>query len=139
VYRYFENRDALNTAYVHRETYRVLRHVREHQDAETPGGRLVDGIIAALHGVRESRALSSWFASTQQPLGGRMAERSEVIRGLAEAFLGSLGVDDVEPRARWLVRVIVSLLVFPGRDEDDERAMLRQFAVPSLGLAQHAD
>jgi hypothetical protein len=61
-----------------------------------------------------------------------MAERSDVIRTRTEAYLASLGVDDVERRARWLVRVMVSLLVFPGRDEADERAMLEDFVLPTV-------
>jgi hypothetical protein len=61
-----------------------------------------------------------------------MAERSDVIRARTEAYLASLGVDDVERRARWLVRVMVSLLVFPGRDEADERAMLEDFVLPTV-------
>jgi len=62
-----------------------------------------------------------------------MAEHSEVIKALVAAFLTSLGPDDpasVERRARWLVRVIMSLLIFPGRDEADERAMIEEFLVP---------
>ena len=140
LYRYFENRDALYTAYVHRETHRVFRQLGEQLDAAAdPGQRLVDGIIASLHEVRESRALSSWFAPSQRPIGGEIAERSEVIKALTEAYLSALGVDDVENRARWLVRVIVSLLVFPGRDEADERAMLEDFVLPTFALAQPAD
>jgi hypothetical protein len=34
---------------------------------------------------------------------------------------------------------MVSLLTFPGTDDDDERAMLVHFVLPTLGLAQHAD
>jgi hypothetical protein len=36
----------------------------------------------------------------------------------------------VAHRARWLVRVMTSLFLFPGHDEDDERAMLEEFVVP---------
>ena len=61
-----------------------------------------------------------------------MAERSDVIRrGPRRSWL-SLGVDDVERRARWLVRVMISLLIFPGRDEADERAMLEEFVLPTV-------
>jgi AcrR family transcriptional regulator len=137
LYRYFENRDALHTAYVHREANRVFRELGAlDSPAKAPGERLIDGILTALHRVRESPALSSWFAQDKRPIGGDMAERSEVIHARSAAFLGSLGVDDVERRARWLVRVMVSLLVFPGRDEADERAMLEDFVLPTLGLAQ---
>jgi AcrR family transcriptional regulator len=129
LYRYFENRDALYTAYVHREARRVFRELGEQLDpAAGPGQRLVDGIIASLHQVRESPALSSWFAPSQRPIGGEMADRSEVIKALTEAYLSALGVD-----------VMVSLLVFPGRDEADERAMLEDFVLPTLALAQPAD
>ena len=135
LYRYFENRDVLYTAYVHRETYRIFRALGTRiADVADPRERLIEGVVTALRSVRESPALSSWFASTQRPIGGEMAERSDVIKGLTEAFLASLNIDDrpVEPRARWLVRVMISLLIFPGRDEADERAMLREFVLPTI-------
>jgi AcrR family transcriptional regulator len=133
VYRYFENRDALYTAYVHRETHRVFSEMGQRiAGIVDPRERLLEGVVASLRSVRESPALSSWFASAQRPIGGEMAERSEVIKALTEAFLGSLGIDDVERRARWLVRVMISLLVFPGHDDADERVMLEQFVLPMV-------
>jgi hypothetical protein len=90
-------------------------------------------VISSLRNVRESPALSSWFATAQRPIGGEIAEQSEVIKALTEAFLISMAPDDpgvVERKARWLVRVMTSLLVFPGHDEADERAMIEQFVVP---------
>ncbi|TPG36046.1 TetR/AcrR family transcriptional regulator [Mycolicibacterium hodleri] len=131
LYRYFECRDALYTAYVHRETNRVFRDVGERIAAGgDPAERLVDAVMASLHAVRESPSLSSWFTPTKRPIGGEMAERSEIIGALTEAYLRALGVDDVERRARWVVRILVSLLVFPGRDDADERAMLEEFVSP---------
>ena len=134
LYRYFENRDALYTAYVHRESYRLYREMTEQiTGIEDPAERLIEGVTASLRNVRQSPALSSWFATTQRPIGGEMAEQSEVIKALTSAFLISLGPDDpevVERRARWLVRVMTSLLVFPGHDEADERAMIEEFVLP---------
>jgi AcrR family transcriptional regulator len=134
LYRYFENREALHTAYVHRESHRLYREMTEQiTGVADPRQRLIEGIIASLRSVRASPALSSWFATTQRPIGGEIAEQSEVIKALTEAFLISLGrddPDDVERRARWLVRVMTSLLVFPGHDEADERAMVEEFVVP---------
>ena len=92
-------------------------------------------MMASLRNVRESPALASWFATTQRPIGAEMAEQSEVIKALTEAFVISLGPDDpdvVAHRARWLVRVMTSLLLFPGHDEADERAMLEEFVVPMV-------
>ncbi|BBX29887.1 TetR/AcrR family transcriptional regulator [Mycolicibacterium alvei] len=137
VYRYFENRDALNTAYVHREARRLYEDLSEQIATVTdPVQRLIEGVITALHAVRESPALSSWFATAQRPIGGEVADQSEVIRALVEGFVRSLAGDaahaddQVGRQARWLVRVMVSLLVFPGTDEAEERAMLAEFVAP---------
>ena len=134
LYRYFENREALYTAYVHRESYRLYREMTEQINSLTdPRERLIEGMLASLRNVRESPALASWFATTQRPIGAEMAEESQVIKALTEAFVISLGPDEPElvaHRSRWLVRVMTSLMLFPGHDEDDERAMLEEFVVP---------
>lgn len=141
LYRYFENRDALYLAYVHRETFRVFAYVGE-QIAELtdPRTRLLDGVAIALRCVRESPALSSWFASTQRPIGGEVAVQSDVITGLVAAFLSAqwpdLTSEDARRRANWLIRVMVSLLMFPGSDAADERATLDEFVVAQLVPAQ---
>lgn len=136
VYRYFENRDALHAAYVHREARQTFRAMGELiAGIEEPRARLLEGVLTSLRSVRESPSLASWFTSTQRPIGGQLADSSEVIGGLTEAFLRSLGLDGVEPRARWLIRVMVSLLVFPGRDDVEERAMLEDFVLPPVMAA----
>jgi len=139
LYRYFENREALQTAYVHRETRRLGRAIRKQIDGiEDPRERLIASITATLRMVRDSPALASWFAVTRPPLGGELAGQSEVITALAAAFVNSLGPEDpavVERRARWVVRVLTSLLMYPGRDDDEERAMIEEFVVPIIAPA----
>ena len=134
LYRYFENREALRTAYVHRETRRLNRAIAgEIGGIEDPRERLIASMTAALRMVRESPALSSWFAVSRPPIGGEVAGHSDVITALAAAFVNSLGQEDaavVERRARWVVRVLTSLLMYPGRDDADERAMIEEFVVP---------
>ncbi|MCB0948843.1 MAG: TetR/AcrR family transcriptional regulator [Mycobacterium sp.] len=143
LYRYFENREALHTAYVHRESYRLYREMTEQiTSVVDPRERLIEGMLNSLRNVRQSPAMASWFATTQRPIGGEIAEQSQVIRALTEAFVISLGPDEpdlVEHRARWLVRVLTSLLVFPGHDEADERRMLEEFVVPTVLPVAQAD
>lgn len=134
LYRHFDSRDTLHTAYVHREAQRLYRTLTEHLDGVSdPAERLIEGTLLTLRSVREKPALASWFAPTARPIGGEWAERSEVVRAMVEAFVRSLGDSgDVERRARWLVRVLTSLLLFPGGDEGEERAMLSEFLVPAM-------
>ncbi|WP_421844830.1 TetR/AcrR family transcriptional regulator [Mycobacterium sp.] len=134
LYRYFESREALRNAYVHRETHRLGREVMQRiDDVEDPSQRLTASITMTLRMVRDSPALASWFATTHTPIGGEMAGQSELINALAAAFLHSLDPDKpsiIERRARWVVRIITSLLMFPGIDDADERAMIEEFVVP---------
>ncbi|KUI30715.1 TetR/AcrR family transcriptional regulator [Mycobacterium sp. GA-2829] len=134
LYRYFDSRDTLHTAYVHRQAQRLYRTLADEVGGITdPAERLVEGTLVTLRSVRENPALSSWFAPTARPIGGEWAARSEVVAAMAEAFVRSLGTQNgTARRARWLVRVLTSLLLFPGRDEADERAMLVEFVAPVL-------
>ena len=138
LYRYFENREALHRAYVHREARAVHRTLATSLvGISDPQTRLLAGLTGALELVRENPALSSWFADT--PLGAEMAEQSQVIQTLTAGFLQSLNdSDDLARRARWLIRVLTSLLISPGRDADDERAMLADFVVPMMTPANAA-
>ncbi|CAN5161486.1 TetR/AcrR family transcriptional regulator [soil metagenome] len=137
LYRYFENREALHTAYVHREAYALHRKMTDRiADIADPRERLVAGFLTSLDLVRQSPALNSWFTTNGAPIGVEIAEQSDVIQAMGSAFIVSLGPhndadpDAVERKARWLVRVLTSLLLLPGRDAADERSMVEEFLVP---------
>jgi AcrR family transcriptional regulator len=136
LYRYFENREALHTAYVHREAYALHHRLLEHiADIDNSRERLIAGFLTSLDLVRASPALQSWFATSDAPIGAEIAEQSDVIKAMGTAFVISLGTEDpagVDRKARWLVRVMTSLLLFPGRDAEDERAMVEEFLVPAI-------
>jgi AcrR family transcriptional regulator len=140
LYRYFESRDALHTAYVHRWANALFRELTQRlAGMDDPAERLVAGITESLALVRGNPALASWFAETGPPIGTAMAAQSDVITVLVASFLSALGTDDndaAQQRARWVVRVVTSMLSFPGRDADDEREMLAQFVVPVVVSAE---
>jgi AcrR family transcriptional regulator len=140
LYRYFENREALHTAYVHREAYALhARMLEEIAGVEDPRERLITGFLTSLELVRRSPALSSWFTTTGSPIGIEIAEQSDVIQAMGSAFVVSLGTGDpdaAQRKARWLVRVLTSMLLLPGRDPGDERAMVEEFLVPVLAPAR---
>lgn len=137
LYRYFENRNALHTAYVHREANAVFRQVaRDLHGVTDPHQRLVGGITRAMTSVRQNPALASWFVTSGPPIGAEVADRSDAITATVAAFLASLDPATagapavIERRARWVVRSMTSLLNFPGRDAHEERVMLAEFVVP---------
>lgn len=139
LYRYFESRDVLYTAYVHRWANALYEQLTERLSGiDDPAQRLITGITESLALVRSNPALASWFTETGPPIGTAMAERSDVIKVMVTTFISTLGgkATEMEQRARWVVRVMTSLLSFPGRDADDERAMLRQFVVPVVAAPE---
>lgn len=132
LYRYFPTREDLYLAYAHRETRRVIREVGRRIDTiDDPHERLTEGIIQALTMVRESPPLAAWFAR-RAPLGSEIADESDVVTGLMASYLRASGAvgEDIETRARWLVRNITSLLLFPEVDSETERHIASRFIVP---------
>ena len=133
LYRYFDNRDALRRAFVHREARRIgLAVARELADVSDPGERLVQAVLSAIRLVRDDATLAAWFTATAAGTAARLAQSSEVIEEMAAEFLGAsaLADDAICRRARWVVRVLVSLLADPGVDADDERTLVEEFLVP---------
>jgi AcrR family transcriptional regulator len=135
LYRYFDNREALHTAYVHREARDVSHRIAElAAGIGDPSDRLLAAMTHALALVRQNPSLAAWFART--PVGAEAADESDVVQSMSAGFLMSLGHGDVEATerwARWLVRALGSLLSVPGRDDQDEQAMLKELVSGCLG------
>jgi AcrR family transcriptional regulator len=127
LYRYFADRHELHVAYVHREARRVGGLVAADASRDRdPQRRLVTAILSAVRRVRETPALSAWFVGADAAATAELAQSSPVIEALGRTVLA-------DPlAARWVVRVIVSLLIAPGRDAAEERAMVERFVVPAL-------
>ncbi|MCE4266533.1 TetR/AcrR family transcriptional regulator [Rhodococcus globerulus] len=130
LYRYFENRQALHVAFVHREARTLGAAIATTvASIADPRERLETAILAAVSAVRSTPTLAVWFLPGDASLAGELANSSEVINGLGAAFLGS-GADAAQ--AKWTVRVILSLLMVPGVDARDERALVKAFVAGVL-------
>ncbi|MFX0573824.1 TetR/AcrR family transcriptional regulator [Nocardia nepalensis] len=131
LYRYFPNRQALRIAFVHREARRVATAVAEEvRDITDPGERIVTVMLASLREVRADPTLIAWFTAGDAGIANEIGQSSEVIEAIAAGLLPPTADPDRSRLARWLARVIMSLLTAPGRDEADERVMLEQFVAP---------
>lgn len=131
LYRYFNSRDALRTAFVNRETTRVAAEVARHIDEiRQPRLRVVEGVMESLRLVRDDPVLAGWFRVDDAGSTARLAQSSELIESLTAGLLGEVSDPTVRRRARWIVRVIVSFLTDPEPDPADERALIEEFLAP---------
>lgn len=127
LYRWFATREELHLAFVHREARRVGATVAaEVGDNVDPAERLTAAVVAAVRLVRETPTLHAWFAAADAATTAALAQSSEVVEALGA------GVVADPDAARWLVRVVLSLLLVPGRDDADEAALVARFVVPVL-------
>ena len=136
LYRYFPNQEALHLAFVHRATLRTARYLAGERRAGAPNS-LADRVIAGLASVRSDPAMSEWFKPENMAVPIKVRQNSELLRTMSAALLAELGAvphcqDELERRAEWLLRSIISLLAMPGRDAASERAMVESFLVPVL-------
>ncbi len=130
LYRYFPDRPALQLAFVQREALRVGGLVAD--DLAGSADPLVDGVLAALRHVRASPTLAAWFRDGDAGRAAALAHGSDVIESL-----GLTMVSDPDA-ARWLIRVIVSLLTVPGGDVAEERRVVERFVAPVVSAQSRA-
>ena len=139
LYRYFKNRHELHLAFVNDRAVRLVAELRvELQEIHDPSLRLLEYIVRSVGKVRQNPSMAAWFEPSESGAAGRMSRGSEVIACLSEAFVVNLQPRDFDDssssrlQALWVVRIIVSLLTQPGKDEGEERALIETFVVPSL-------
>jgi len=134
LYRYFDSRDALYRSYVDREANRMYeKMIKLISEIEDPRERFLSAVVQCLELVRQSPALAAWFTPDDSPVGATIADQSMNIQSMVAGFLLSLGpqdADTIDRRARWVIRVLTSLLMLPGQDPADERALIEEFVVP---------
>lgn len=125
LYRYFPDRPALQLAFVQREAVRVGALVAADLAGVGRGADLLtEGVLAALRHVRANPALLAWFGDRDAALTADLAQGSEVVEALGLTMAAD------PDAARWLVRVIVSLLTVPGGDGAEERRLVERFVAP---------
>lgn len=130
LYRHFESRTALQLAYVEQVAFTIGTAVENRTAHLTdPEERLTEAILFALAAVRDDPALSAWFSPEGAGLASELALSSTAIASLARTFVGDHGSAGLAA-ARWIVRVIVSLLIVPGGTH--ERESVERFVAPAV-------
>ena len=138
LYRYFKNRHELHLAFVNDRAMRLVAELRtELEDFDDSTEQLCEYIVRSVQKVRQNPAMSAWFEPGESGMTARMSRGSEVIDSLAGAFVSKLlDHSEVAPqldlRASFVVRVVISLLSMPAESEEEERELIERFVVPAV-------
>lgn len=140
LYNHFSDRRHLETAFVHREAVNLSNRVAERTaHIADPRQRIHAAFSATLDEVRGDARLSAWFSTGDVGLATAISADSEVLDAIARAFAGSVSpevdADDLRRRARWLLRMVLSLLAMPEPDPAEESALIHSFVVPAMTAA----
>ncbi|HUS22101.1 MAG TPA: helix-turn-helix domain-containing protein [Aeromicrobium sp.] len=131
VYRYFENKQALLRAFVHREARDVTEQVaRQLEHRANRRDVLVEAVVGTLAAVRARPHLEPWYSGGATDL-LEVFRESPVIAALASTFLSPGGEPDAD-LGRWLLRVVMSFLREPGESPEDERRLIERFLAPAI-------
>ncbi len=136
LYRYFPNQESLHLAFVHRATLRIAVQLAADRDAGAPD-TLADRILSGIAEVRADPLLAVWFEPQNMAVPMAVSQSSDLLQSLSVGLIDQndgLPLDrrDLERRAGWLLRSIVSLLAQPGADAETERYMVEHFVIPVL-------
>lgn len=133
LYRYFENRRALQFAFAHREALRIVEVVGNRLETiEDPLERAVEAVLGAIGEVRAKPSLLAWVVPGEAGQISAVLRESPLIESFTARFVG--GRDDIPDLdlARWVLRCIVSFLAVPGSDAAEERRLIERFLAPHL-------
>ncbi len=120
VYRYFDTKQALLRAFVHREAREITGQVARDLEQRGASADVAEAVIATLAAVRGRTYLEPWYR-------GEATDLFEVFRESPVVT----GEPDPE-RGRWLLRIVMSFLREPGESAEEERRLVERFVVPVL-------
>ncbi|OBG89355.1 transcriptional regulator [Mycobacterium sp. E802] len=131
VYRHAGGKAQIRDAVLARLAATIVGEIRGRVDGLTGAQRVLTAVTVALQLIRADPMFGLLLSSLRS--GGGMAAdlaRSSVPATFATELSG-LGEDD-PVAAAWIVRLVLSLLVWPGADEAAEQEMLRRFVAPAF-------
>lgn len=133
LYRYFDNRRALQFAFAHREAIRIVEVVANEIERITdPHERAVAAVLGAIREVRAKPTLLAWVGPDNTAQLTEILRESPLIEAFTARFVGDRDEFPDLDLARWVLRMIVSFLAVPGQDEAEERRMIERFVAPLL-------
>ncbi|KAA1248348.1 TetR/AcrR family transcriptional regulator [Mycobacterium simiae] len=135
IYRYVGGKTEIRNAVVRRTATRIVENVR--MTVETLGGveRLVEAMMLTIRQIRSDPVCQLMIGSSR---GGTRQVAWLAESPLTAQFATDLaGLASGDPQAaRWVVRVVLSLIYWPGEDDDAERRLVQNFVAPAFAERQ---
>ena len=126
LYRHVGGKAQIRDAVLMREAERIVDAVRAAVTGLTGRDRTVTAVIVALQRIREDPLGQALLHSMRGVPDLQWIGRSETPLALASELTG---LDD-SVAAHWVVRIVLSLLVWPVKDAAVEHEMIQRFLAP---------
>lgn len=134
VYRHAGGKAQIRDAVLARMAASIVGEVRRAVDELTGADRMLTAITVALQRIRADSMFEPLLSSLRSGEGMAGLTQSPVPAAFATELTG---LDEDDPAAAaWIVRLVLSLLLWPGVDDAAERVMLERFVAPAFGAAQ---
>ncbi|KRA29478.1 MULTISPECIES: TetR/AcrR family transcriptional regulator [unclassified Nocardioides] len=130
LYRYVGGRTALIDAVVAEAAATVAERVEREVHGLRGSERVVEAILASVLAIRADRTLQEWFLGRRTARSDEYFSRSGAMAQLATRLTGM--AQDHPHGGDWVVRVVLSLLAWPGQDPDVERDLVVTYVAPAF-------
>jgi AcrR family transcriptional regulator len=129
IYRYVGGKAQIRDAVVARSAARIVDRVRAAVEGLTGAERVLTAIEVAVAQIRSDPAGRLFVESAQGARGSTWLTASPAVTGFANELTGL--ADD--PRAaKWIVRLVLSLLFWPDTDAHAEHMLLQRYVAPAF-------
>jgi AcrR family transcriptional regulator len=129
IYRYVGGKKDIREAVLARAATRIVETVRASVEGCTGPDRVLTAIEVAVAEIRADPA-GQLFVDSARSGGWSSLSASEAVANFASELTGIAGKDP--HAAQWIVRLVLSLLLWPGKDPRAEREMLKRFVAPAF-------
>jgi AcrR family transcriptional regulator len=130
VYRYVGGKKDIRDAVLARTAARITETVRASVNGRSGPDRVLIAIEVAVAEIRSDPMGQLFLDSARGGAGWTWLTASPVVAGFAADLTGLAGDD--APAAQWIVRLVMSLLLWPGADSRAEHEMLQRFVAPAF-------
>jgi AcrR family transcriptional regulator len=130
IYRYVGGKKNIRDAVLTRAAMRIVETVRRSVEGLTGPDRVLTAIEVAVAAIRSDPAGQLFVDSARGARGTTWLTASPAVADFAAEFSG-LGADDAAA-AKWVLRLVLSLLFWPDADPHAEHQMLQRFVAPAF-------